>query len=152
MKPEAIVIHIMEGSLAGTDTWFASRESQVSAHYSVGKSGEVHQYVDEPDTANHAGIVEHPTWVGLKRDSRGKPINPNCYTIGIEHEGRDGDLFTDAQYEATAALIADISARWHIPIDPLHVIPHHAIRASKPCPGSGCDFTRLIEMAQRAQV
>ena len=35
-RPEAIVIHIMEGTLTGTDAWFKSEESGVSAHYGVG--------------------------------------------------------------------------------------------------------------------
>ncbi|MBL8037399.1 MAG: hypothetical protein JNN16_07870, partial [Nitrospira sp.] len=31
-RPEAIVIHIMEGTLKGTDAWFTNEESGVSAH------------------------------------------------------------------------------------------------------------------------
>jgi hypothetical protein len=31
-RPEAVVIHIMEGTLAGTDSWFNAPESKVSAH------------------------------------------------------------------------------------------------------------------------
>ena len=46
-RPEAIVIHIMEGSLSGTDDWFRSTKSNVSAHYGIGKTGEVHRYVPE---------------------------------------------------------------------------------------------------------
>jgi N-acetyl-anhydromuramyl-L-alanine amidase AmpD len=50
-RPEAIVIHIMDGTLIGTDSWFANHTSQVSAHYGIGKNGEIHQYVQENDTA-----------------------------------------------------------------------------------------------------
>ena len=85
-RPEAVVIHIMEGTLPGTDSWFASSSSQVSAHYGVGKSGEIHQYVKEGDTAWHAGRVDRPTWKLLKPD-----INPNLYTIGVEQEGYAND-------------------------------------------------------------
>ncbi len=42
-RPEAIVIHIMDGTLVGTDSWFANHTSQVSSHYGIGKNGEVHQ-------------------------------------------------------------------------------------------------------------
>ena len=42
--PEAVVLHIMDGSLIGTDSWFNDAKSQVSAHYGVGRTGEVHQY------------------------------------------------------------------------------------------------------------
>jgi N-acetyl-anhydromuramyl-L-alanine amidase AmpD len=148
MKPVGIVIHVMEGTLLGTDAWFAKIESQVSAHYGVGKKGAVHQYVREEDTACHVGVVDRPAWPLLQRKTNGKPINPNLYTVGIEHEGHDGERFTDAQYQASAALIRDICTRWQIPIDELHIVPHHAIRASKPCPGSGVDIAKLIAMAK----
>jgi N-acetylmuramoyl-L-alanine amidase len=66
-RPEAVVIHIMEGSLADTDSWFGSSASKVSAHYGVGHDGTVHQYVQEMDTAWHAGRVNQPKWPGIKR-------------------------------------------------------------------------------------
>lgn len=146
--PIAIVIHIMEGSLVGTDAWFASADSGVSAHYGLGKKGEVHQYVREEDAAQHAGVVDRPTWTLLKHRDNGKPVNPNYYTIGIEHEGKNGETFADAMYQASAELIAGIASRWSIPIDSDHVIPHHAIRFSKPCPGNGVDLNKLIAMAK----
>ena len=61
-RPEAIVIHVMDGTLKGTDGWFSSPLSQVSAHYGIGRNGEVHQYVEEIDTAWHAGRIHDPTW------------------------------------------------------------------------------------------
>src|SRR5271163_203896 len=81
-QPEAVVIHIMEGTLKGTDSWFNDPRAKVSAHYGIGTGGLVHQYVKEADTAFHAGIVDRPTWPLLK-----PRVNPNYYTIGIEHEG-----------------------------------------------------------------
>lgn len=138
-KPIAIVIHIMDGTLIGTDSWFEQLQSKVSAHYGIGKSGEIHQYVQENDTAQHAGVVEEPTWKLLPSG-----VNPNLVTIGIEHEGVGGDVFTPEQFVASAALIADIATRWDIPLDEDHVIPHHAIRATKTCPGAGVDVSALI--------
>src|SRR6266704_3694410 len=78
----AIVIHVMDGSLVGTGSWFNTVGSKVSAHYGIGKSGETHQYVDEADEAFHAGIAHYPTWAPAQSG-----INPNLFTIGIEHEG-----------------------------------------------------------------
>jgi N-acetyl-anhydromuramyl-L-alanine amidase AmpD len=146
-EPIAIVIHVMDGTLAGTDAWFATTESQVSAHYGIGKKGEVHQYVQEECSAQHAGIVDRPSWSLLKIVAK-KPVNPNFYTIGIEHEGKAGETFTEEMYEASSELIAAIASRWNISIDDQHVIPHHAIRFAKPCPGDGVDLTKLIAMAQ----
>src|SRR4051812_28530968 len=86
-RPEAIVIHVMDGTLAGTDSWFNDPRSRVSAHYGVGKAGQVHQYVKEIDAAHHAGVVNAPCWPLIKRGHSGSGfINPNFYTIGVEHE------------------------------------------------------------------
>lgn len=121
-KPEAIVIHIMDGLLSGTDSWFASPSSEVSSHYGIGQNGEIHQYVEEADSAWQAGRVQNPSWSLLKPN-----INPNRYTIGIEHEGNAGIAWSAAMRQASAALIADICARWSIPIDREHIIGHYQI-------------------------
>lgn len=136
--PEAIVIHIMDGSYEAGESVFADSSTQKSAHYGVSKQGTVHQYVDENDTAFHAGIVVNPTWDLLKPG-----VNPNFYTIGIEHEGLACDVWSDAQLEASADLVKEIAARWCIPLDTEHVIRHHQIRASKTCPG-GLDVGELL--------
>jgi hypothetical protein len=132
LLPAAIVIHVMDGTLTGTDSWFNDPSAAVSSHYGVGKSGDVHQYVQEQDTAFHAGTVVNPTWTGIRSG-----VNPNFYTIGIEHEGMGDEPWPwpDPQLDASAALIAEIAGRWKIPLDLDHVVPHHSIRASKTCPG-----------------
>ena len=144
--PQAIVIHIMEGTLEGTDSWFASTRSQVSAHYGIGKSGLVHQYVQEGDTAFHAGRVNAPSW-SLIKQSGNVYINPNFYTIGIEHEGDDESEWTDIQYATSSALIRDIGSRWAIPLDRQHIIGHHEIYSLKTCPGNKVNMDRLIALA-----
>lgn len=136
-QPEAIVIHIGEGSLRSIDQHFNDPQAQVSAHYCVSKSGDIHQYVDEKDTAFHAGNVDRPDWPGLKPGKTpGSFINPNFYTIGIEHEGFADDPWPDAQLAASAALVGEIAQRWKIPLDEDHVIRHHQIRFVKSCPGN----------------
>ncbi len=141
-SPEAIVVHIMEGSLTGTDAWFQDPASKVSAHYGIGQNGEVHQYVDDSDTAWHAGRRYRATWDLIKN------ANPNYYTIGIEHEGRDGDPWADSMYQASGELIHSISLRWNIPLDRLHVIGHREIYTRKTCPGSVVDIDHLIDTAR----
>lgn len=132
-KPELIVIHIMAGTLAGTDSWFGSPKSKVSAHYGIGKKGETHQYVSEGDTAWHAGRVSNPSFKLYKKD-----VNPNLYTIGIEHEGEDlSKEITAEQKAASAILIADICKRYNIPIDRDHIIGHYQVFDQKPfCPAT----------------
>jgi len=123
-KPEAIVIHIMEGTLQGTDAWFSSISSQVSSHYGIGKRGEIHQYVQEDAVAWHAGRVAVPSWKLLK-----EAVNPNIYTIGIEHEGYAGEVWTQEMKNSSADLIADICKRWNIPVDREHIIGHYEINS-----------------------
>jgi hypothetical protein len=135
----------MDGSFAAGESVFRDPATQKSAHYGISQSGEVHQYVDENDTAFHAGIVVNPTWPLLK-----PRINPNFYTIGIEHEGRPDDVWPDPQTSASAALIGEIAARWNIPLDDSHVIRHHQIRASKTCPGNWLQIPALLNMVAMA--
>jgi N-acetylmuramoyl-L-alanine amidase len=139
-RPEAVVVHIMDGSFAAGESVFRDPTTQKSAHYGISKAGEVHQYVDENDSAFHAGIVVNPTWPLLK-----PRVNPNFYTIGIEHEGRPDDIWPEAQLSASATLIGQIAARWNIVLDELHVIRHHQIRASKTCPGNWVQVAALLQ-------
>lgn len=140
----AIVIHVMDGTLAGTDEWFKNKEAKVSAHYGVGKSGQIHQYVDEKNIAFHAGRVLGTTWGTAMANLN---ANPNTYTIGIEHEGKASDEWPDEMYRASAELIADICKRHSLPIDRDHICGHREIYVAKTCPGK-CDLDKLISMAR----
>ncbi len=125
-EPRAIVIHIIVGSLESAGLTFRDPRSAVSAHYGVGKSGRIHQFVEEADTAFHAGTVVEPTWRLIDPS-----VNPNLYTVGIEHEGQPQDVWPDEQYRASAALVCEIAGRWKIALDRDHVIMHREIRATK---------------------
>ncbi|MGW1346416.1 N-acetylmuramoyl-L-alanine amidase [Kribbella sp. NPDC002412] len=106
-----IVIHVTQGSYAGTISWFKNPSSQVSAHYVVRSSdGQITQMVAEKDTAWHV-----------------RSANP--YTIGIEHEGwvDQPSWFTDAMYRASAALTKNIADRRGIPKDRAHIKGHNEI-------------------------
>lgn len=154
-KIEAVVIHIIDGSQVGCDATFLdnSLEYRRSAHYSVGRSGIIHQYVQEEDTAFHAGKVVNPTWSSLKRDLNGRIVNPNLYTIGIEHEGRPNDEWTNAMYIASGELLRAISRR-HPNLASLsdrNIVLHRQIRADKSCPGYKFDLARLLLEANRAK-
>lgn len=91
-----ITLHIMAGFLAGTDATFLNTSSQASAHYGIGSSGEIHQYVNERDGS----------WSDANYES-------NNTTISIEHEGGIASApCTDACVEASARLCADIARRY----------------------------------------
>lgn len=148
-RPEAIVIHITEGTAASVDSWFRSPTSRVSAHYMVTQAGALHQYVREEDTAWHAGAIVRPTWAGLKRTAAGARLNPNTYTIGIEHEAKTASTpWSAAMYERSSLLLAELNIRWRIPLERATIIGHREIRADKTCPGSVVNFDRLIGRAR----
>lgn len=100
------VIHLMAGSLTGTDNWFATPAAQVSAHFGVGRDGAVHQYVDTSRTA----------WAEAAF---------NDVAISIEHEGVAGDALTAEQIAADINLIRWIHDEHNIPI----------VRAASPSDG-----------------
>ena len=70
----AIILHFTAGAtLAGTLRWFANPKARVSAHYVVGRDGQVVQMVQEHEKAWHAGVAS------LEGDPR-----VNSVSIGIE--------------------------------------------------------------------
>ena len=129
--PTGIVLHTNVGSFESTCDWFADPESGVSAHYLVGLDGRVAQFVDEEDTARHAGRVADPTTPLHAGD------DPNLHTIGIEFEdGGDplGAERTPRQYRAGARLVREIALRWDIPLDRDHIVGHRELFAAQGLP------------------
>jgi N-acetyl-anhydromuramyl-L-alanine amidase AmpD len=134
-KPLAIINHIMEGTLAGTDDWFGKTESQVSSHYGIGRNGEVHQYVKEEDTAWANGRKLEPNQAWLANFPA--DVNPNLWTISIEHEGYPDQPLTPEQTAATIELQRYLCAKWDIPVDDVHITGHFRIDSQwkADCPG-----------------
>lgn len=85
--PRLFVMHIMEGSLDGCDSWFHNPAAQVSANFGNGKDGRLFQWVDTADTA----------WA---------QASYNGVAVSVEHEGNTGDSLTAAQLENDAHLLA----------------------------------------------
>ena len=69
------------------------RDAKVSAHFFIRREGEIIQFVPCTRRAWHAGVSN---WNGRERC--------NDFSIGIELEGSDDEAFTEAQYDALAAL------------------------------------------------
>jgi N-acetylmuramoyl-L-alanine amidase len=156
LRVEAVVIHVIDGSIQDADATFTNDAltDPRSAHYAVSRTGEVRQYVDEDDTAFHAGNIVNATWTGLKKGPDGRNINPNFYTIGIEHEGRATDEWPAAMYAASAELLRGIADRHPLlrPLSRANVVMHREIRANKSCPGHVADLTRLLALAGEAAI
>jgi len=140
-KYEAIVDHIMSGTLLGTDSWFADPASGVSSHFGVGKNGEIHQYVDLAYPAWANGVVNKPNWPLYSG------VNPNYYTVSIEHEGESGDVMPEAQYQSTLALHRWLIETLGISVSRDSIIGHYRINSvdKANCPGTGFPWDRLFE-------
>jgi len=144
-KTLAIVEHIMAGTLTGTDSWFANPASKVSSHFGVGKNGAIHQYVELENSAWANGSVNNPNWPLLISG-----VNPNYYTVSIEHEGESGDVMPEAQYQATLALHQWLIATLGIPVTRDTIIGHYRIDSVNRarCPGTGFPWDRLFQDLQ----
>lgn len=164
--PCLIVDHISAGSFASVDSWFTSAANATSsAHFCVSRAGLIRQYVDirRMSWANGIGaedIARSNTPIVSDRPG----INPNLYSVSIEHEGYnvtdadgnviekrglDGDL-TEAQFRASVWLhrfIRDEIDRiygTYFELDPYHVIGHNSVSPYKPaCPGANFPWDKL---------
>lgn len=117
----------------GAHPYFARLKGlQVSAHFLVRRDGELIQFVPCSRRAWHAG---RSAWRGRERC--------NDFSIGIELEGADGVPYTDAQYEALAALVPALGARYPIG----EIVGHSDVApARKTDPGAAFDWPRLRKM------
>ncbi|MET0383229.1 MAG: 1,6-anhydro-N-acetylmuramyl-L-alanine amidase AmpD [Burkholderiaceae bacterium] len=107
----------------------AIRGLQVSAHFVVPRDGAVQQFVSIDDRAWHAG---RSRWDG--RDGC------NDFSIGIELEGLEGDVFEPVQYDALVRLLSAIDADRDI----RQVVGHeHVAPGRKFDPGPGFDWALL---------
>ena len=142
-KPEVHVIHIMQGTLLGTDSCFNDPKEKVSTHYGIGKNGEIHQYVKDEDTAWGNGYCTNPDWLWNKIYPG---VNPNLYTLSYELEGNSGDVPTEDQFNALMYLLKLNSKRYNISIDLNRFVGHYVIDpVNKPfCPGTGFPWKRLF--------
>ena len=132
-----VIVHVTQGSYAGTLQHFRNPKAKVSAHYVI-RSGDGHiaQTVREKDVGWHAGNWDY-----------------NLRSIGIEHEGLvdDPKWFTDAMYKSSAALTAAVCDRYAIPKTRQHIIGHNEVPgADHTDPGKFWDWTRYMRLIAAA--
>lgn len=105
------------------------RGLEVSSHFFITRVGTVWQFVSCDERAWHAGVS---SWQGRERC--------NDYSIGIELEGLEGELFSASQYASLAELSQQI--RSHYPIR--QVAGHeHIAPGRKQDPGAGFSWPQL---------
>lgn len=154
-RVKAVVLHIGEGPLTAFFPTFNNPARKASAHFTVGKQGEIEQYVSINDTAwanglkwdngvwrNPRGIEVTPKWGGLI-----PAVNPNQYTISIEHEGFFGEPWTEPMYLANLKLLQWIRNETGLEyVRGETLIGHNDFdTVDRPnCPGPNCPFDRMI--------
>ncbi len=109
---DTVVVHATAGAtLEGTTKWFCTKESKVSAHFTIGKDGSIVQNLSTFQRAWHAGKSEF-----LGRE------NVNHFSIGIElvnlNDGKDP--YPESQILALRYVIAAMKRRF-----PLKYITSH---------------------------
>lgn len=128
---DKVVIHVTQGSYAGTISWFQNATSKVSSHYVVRSSdGQITQMVRDSDTAYHAKSA-------------------NASSLGIEHEGfvDDPSWFTDTMYRSSAALTTYLCDRYGIPKDRSHIIGHSEAPGNDHTdPGANWNWTYYMQL------
>ncbi|MCK6628237.1 MAG: N-acetylmuramoyl-L-alanine amidase [Anaerolineae bacterium] len=131
----AIVIHSTANNrLQGVIDWFNNPNSQVSAHYTIGKDGKIVQHVRDTDRAWHAG---QSVWKGRN--------SCNDYTIGIELVNlNDGqDPYPEAQHRANVALCAYLCYIHNIKVDDIMGHLDIALPPGRKSDPRGYDLNRL---------
>ncbi|MCR8641572.1 peptidoglycan recognition protein family protein [Paenibacillus sp. N1-5-1-14] len=154
--PCLIVDHISAGSWSSLLSWFTTPNNTVSSStFGVSKKGEIVQFVDMERMAWANGIDAldiTSSKTPIVQEHKG--INPNKYSVSIEHEGTDGNL-TEEQFQATLWLhkyIRDyVKEKWGITIQltQYDVIGHYQVSPYKPmCPGKYFPWERLYSELQ----
>jgi hypothetical protein len=92
-----LILHIQEGTQAGSISWCKNPASKVSAHFFNAKNGQLVQLVSVTDAA----------WA---------EVNGNPHWISVENEGYSGDSLTDAQVQNCARLLARCHTDYSTPL------------------------------------
>jgi N-acetyl-anhydromuramyl-L-alanine amidase AmpD len=151
----ALVMHIAaDNSRKDGDLYLGSTPTK-SAHFFVNKDGSAKQFVSVNNSAWANGLSQvngkwispeghtvKPKWGGLRPG-----VNPNWYTVSMEHQGNPADAWTPAMFATTVAIM-----KWLAPIKGVawweagkNLIGHCDISpVDRPsCPGPHCNFQAL---------
>lgn len=134
--PNGLVLHIAQGSFAGTENWERNPKAQVSSYAVVGKLGQIVQEVDLDDRA----------WT----ESAG-----NDNWIGVEFEGFAGESLTAAQITRAAQILAFLHTHYGVPLQATddvngHGLGWHGMGGNAWGGHQGCPGAPIV--AQRPQI
>ena len=141
-KVLAVVCHITDGDTRSVIQTFTNPQTQVSSHYLIQRNGDIIQFVREEDCAWANGKKVNPT---AKIVLENINLNPNLFTISVEHEAFNNEDLTEIQYVASSKLIREICQRHGLNISREVIIGHREIRQDKNCPGK-VSIEKLISL------
>ena len=128
-----VLHHTSDGTLDEALATLTNPERKVSAHYLIGRDGEIVHMVEEKDRAWHAGV----SWWGGNTDI-------NSASIGIELDNDGFEPFDDAQIDALLLLLADVLQRNNIPGE--NVVGHADVAPGRKAdPSAWFPWRRLAE-------
>jgi AmpD protein len=111
------------------------RGLEVSAHFLIRRDGALWQFVSCEDRAWHAGASSFQ-----RRD------NCNDFSIGVELEGLEGDIFEPAQYAGLRRLLRALSEQYPV----RHLAGHSDVAPGRKIdPGPGFEWHRLSDLASQ---
>jgi hypothetical protein len=138
-----LVVHVEQGTNAGSIAWCKNPSAKVSAHFFNPKAGRLVQLVD----------IARVAWA---------EVDFNDVAISCEHEGNSGDSLTANQIENTAQLLARMHQVYGVPLAVLNdpagsgVIGHGLLGAAGgghyDCPGTPILDQRPAIIARAAQI
>lgn len=104
-KPNFVIIHhTAQDSIQQTVKTFTIKETNVSAHYVIGRDGKVIHMLNDYLRAWHAG---NGSW--------GKNTDINSSSIGIELDNNGTEPFSDSQISTLLALLTKLKKDYNIP-------------------------------------
>ncbi|MBF9251969.1 N-acetylmuramoyl-L-alanine amidase [Pontibacter sp. 172403-2] len=104
-KPNYVVIHhTAQNSTEQTLKTFTTPETQVSAHYVIGRDGKVYHMLNDYLRAWHGGVGK---W--------GNNTDLNSSSIGIELDNNGFEPFSDAQINSLLNVLAMLKKKYSIP-------------------------------------
>jgi hypothetical protein len=138
-----LVLHIQDGTEAGSEAWFENPQAQASSHFLAPKAGGLRQLVD----------TDSASWTEMEG---------NRFWVSVECEGLGGDSLTPAQIEAVAQLLAWLHTAYAVPLvntdDPngsglgFHAMGGAAWGGHLSCPGDAVLAQRPAILARAAQI
>ena len=132
-RPNFVILHhTAQKSTDQTIRTFIVKHSQVSAHYVVGRDGQVVQMVNDLLRANHAGVGK---W--------GNDTDLNSSSIGVEIDNDGFEPYSEVQINSVIALLSTLKKRYKIPT--ANFIGHADIAPSRKPDPHDFPWERLAE-------